>query len=102
VAFCRVSYHDIEGIEHSVEVMAASLYEAVAMAVSRFRRDEGWGLCPPGPGCEFQVRVLPESPMTYTVALSKVESYALHGTAKGPKSILHKERLRELLRLNRE
>ena len=69
VAFCRVSYRDAEGIEHAVEVTAASLYEAVALAINRFRRDDGWASCPPSPGCEFQVRVLPDSPVTYTVAM---------------------------------
>jgi hypothetical protein len=92
----RVSYRDIAGIEHAVEV-AASLYEAVALAVSRFRRDHGWTISPPGPGCEFQVRMLPDSPVTYSVPLTKVESFAQHGTAKGPQSILHRERIRKLL-----
>jgi len=37
---CRVSYTDMEGIVHAVEVDAASLYEAVALAVAEFREDE--------------------------------------------------------------
>jgi hypothetical protein len=102
VGFCRVSYRDADGIEHSVEVTATTLYEAVALAVARFRLDDGWAIAPPGPGCEFRVKVLPDSPVTYTVALSKVESFARHGTAKGPKGILQKERIRELLGLNRD
>ena len=102
MAFCRVSYRDTDGIEHAVEVTANSLYEAVALAVARFRRDDGWAMCPPGPGCEFHVKMLPDSPVTYTVELGKVETFAKHGTAKGPKDILQKERIKELLGLNRE
>jgi hypothetical protein len=67
VALCRVSYRDIDGIEHAADVSAASLFEAVAMAVARFRRDDGWAMHPPGPGSEFQIRALPESPVTYTI-----------------------------------
>jgi hypothetical protein len=97
VAFCRVTYRDVEGIDHTAEVSADSLYEAVAMAIARFRREDGWVVCPPGPGCEFQVKVMPDSPVTHTVSLKKVETFALHGTAAGPKEVVRKERIRKLL-----
>jgi hypothetical protein len=97
VAFCRVSYRDIERIEHTVEVTAGSLYEAVALAVARFRRDDGWAMCPPCPGCEFRVKVLPDLPVTYSISLKKVETFAVHDTVAGPQDILRKERIRQLL-----
>jgi hypothetical protein len=100
VAFCRVTYRDIDGIEHSVEVDAGSLYEAVALAVKRFRNDDGWALTPSGSGCKFDVRVLPSSPITYSIALNKVQEFALHGTAKSPQDILRKKRIQELLGLS--
>ena len=90
----------MDGIEHAVEVTADSLYEAVAMAVARFRRDDGWAMCPPGPGCEFQIKVLPESPLTYSIPLKKVETFALHGTVAGPQDILRKDRIKRLLGLD--
>lgn len=37
---CIVSFRDGEGIEHAVEVTAASLYEAGALALQQFRRSE--------------------------------------------------------------
>ena len=37
---CRVSYRDCEGFEHAVELEASSLYEAVRLAIDRFRRCE--------------------------------------------------------------
>jgi len=37
---CRVSYRDSEGIEHTVELEASSLYEAVGLAIERFRHCE--------------------------------------------------------------
>lgn len=97
MAFCRVSYCDIEGIEHATEVTAESLFEAVALAVARFRREDAWITCPPGPGCEFQVKVLPESPVTHRVPLKRIETFALHGTATGPRDLLRKQRIRKLL-----
>ena len=70
------------------------------MAVARFRRDDGWAMRPPGLECEFQIRVLPDSPVTYSVPLKKVETFALHGTVAGPQDILRKERIKKLLGLD--
>jgi hypothetical protein len=102
VAFCRVSYRDIEGIEHSVEVEANSLYESIAEAVKRFRNDDGWALSPPGPRCQFHARVLKDTPISYSISLDKVQEFALHATAKGPQDILRKKRIKELLGLTGE
>jgi hypothetical protein len=38
---CRVTCSDLDGIEHSVEVRADSLYEAVAQGLRAFR-DADW------------------------------------------------------------
>jgi hypothetical protein len=35
---CRVSFTDTEGITHTAEVSAASLFEAAALGVAEFRR----------------------------------------------------------------
>ena len=40
VKLCRVSFRDAEGVEHAVELEAKTLYEAVGLAISRFRRCE--------------------------------------------------------------
>jgi len=37
---CRVAFKDAEGVEHAVEVEARTLYEAVGLAIDRFRRCE--------------------------------------------------------------
>ena len=41
VRTCRVSVRDVEGITHSVEVQAESLFEAAAAAVAIFKQ-QGW------------------------------------------------------------
>ena len=40
VRSCRVTIQDTEGISHSVEVTAASLYEAVALGLAALRGNE--------------------------------------------------------------
>jgi hypothetical protein len=37
---CRVTIHDMEGVEHTVEVTASTLYEAVAMGLRQIRGSE--------------------------------------------------------------
>jgi hypothetical protein len=37
---CRVAFRDSDGVEHAVEVAAGTLYEAVGLAIDRFRRCE--------------------------------------------------------------
>ena len=40
---CKVSVADIDGVAHSTEVTAGSLYEAVAAALTSLRKDDlGW------------------------------------------------------------
>jgi hypothetical protein len=96
VGSSRVGYRDIEGIEHHLELEADTLFEAVAHAVHRFR-SSNWGGQMPGAGCEFSVQVQPQAPVTYSITLSKVEEFARFGTVKGPRDLLRKQRLRELL-----
>ena len=97
VAFCEVQYKDTEGIKHECTVQADSLFEAVAAAVREFRERQ-WCGAPPGPGCEFSVQVLPEvPPQTHTVSLTQVQDFARFGAVKGPKGIVRKNRIRELL-----
>ena len=49
---CRVAFVDSEGIAHSVEVAACSLYEAAALAVAEFRRC-GFADAMPGPATDL-------------------------------------------------
>ena len=84
MAFCRVSYRDIEKIEHTVELDADTLFEAVAAAVHRFRTEERWAGVVPGPGSEFMSRCNRIGRASNKIALSAVEQFARNGTAKGP------------------
>jgi hypothetical protein len=90
MAACIVSYVDIEGLRHAVEVEAESLYEAVVLAARTFKQHH----CEPGEQSKIEVEI--RSSITHTVTLKKIHSW-LQGGARSPKEAVTKERLRELL-----
>ena len=95
MARCRVSYTDLDKLEHCVEVDADSLYEAVAQAVADFRKDP---LLKDGPGtmAEFTVAVL-RNPTEHRIRLHQVEKWAEDTTREGPAGISKRQRVRALL-----
>jgi hypothetical protein len=90
MAVCIVSYLDVEGLRHAVEVEAESLYEAAVLAIRTFREHH----CEPGELSKIEVEI--RSSITHTVTLKKIHSW-LHGGAKSPKEAVTKERLRSLI-----
>ena len=92
---CVVSFTDSEGIRHSVEVTASTLYEAAALAINEFRRC-GFTSNAPGPATRLTVAV--KTPATsHEVQWSKIEAW-LQSAGK-PNEQAMKGRLRELLRM---
>ena len=92
---CIVSFVDSEGIRHSIEVAAESLYEAAALAVREFRRHPWTDGMEPGAMTHLAVSV--KSPaITHEVTIRQLERWA-GGGAKSPREILLKSRVRELL-----
>jgi len=90
MATCIVSYLDIQGLRHTVEVDAESLYEAAALAIRAFRRHD-WE---PGDLSKLEVEI--RSSITHTVTPKRVREW-LAGGARSPKEAVMKERLRALL-----
>lgn len=90
MATCIVSYLDTEGIRHTVEVQADSLYEAAVLGVKTLREHD----CAPGDISKLEVEI--RSSITHEITLKKVRQW-LSGGAKSPKEAVTKERLRELL-----
>jgi len=60
MAACIVSYVDVEGLRHRVEVEAESLYEAAVLAVRTFRQHD----CEPGELSKLEVKI--RSSITHT------------------------------------
>ena len=78
-----------------MEVIAETLFEAVAQAVSEFKDDK---TVPnqPGPETEFTVSVM-RKPIEHFIRLKRVTDWAATGTTKGPADALRRERVRTLL-----
>jgi hypothetical protein len=82
-----VSFTDSEGIEHSVQVPAESLYEAAVEAMAAFRRSVLAGM-PLGSGTGLTIRVkAPEE--EHTITIGKVLSW-LDGVTTSPSEKLKK------------
>jgi hypothetical protein len=90
---CIVSFTDSEGIEHSVRVSAASLYEAAVLALAEFRN--GFADTTFGPSTKLTVKIQ-EPEMSHTVSVSRLKSW-LDGVGKSPGEHALKSKLRQLV-----
>jgi hypothetical protein len=88
---CTASFVDTDGLRHSVDVQAETLYEAAALAIRTFREHD----CAPGLASQLEVEA--RSPgVTHKVSMMKIENW-LQSSAKSPSDRLLKERLKDLL-----
>ena len=94
VRTCRVSCRDLRGIEHTVEVTADSLYEAVAQALRVFREDT-W-VDEIGRRLTAVKVVVTQPEVEHRVVIRDFERW-LDSGGKTPAEITLKSRLRTLL-----
>jgi hypothetical protein len=90
MAHCVVSFLDTDGVRHAVEVEAESMYEAAAVAMHTFRMLH----CEPGDLSKLEIEI--RTSITHTITPKKVRAW-LQSSAKSPKDMVLKERLRALL-----
>jgi hypothetical protein len=91
---CKVSCRDLSGIEHTVEVSADSLYEAVAQALRAFRESDWVGDLAGG---QFTISVIVKNPeIEHRVRVQDFERW-LDSQGRTPADASTKSRLRELL-----
>lgn len=91
---CRVSFRDWDGIEHAVELEARTLYEAVGLAIDRFRRCEHVNYDPKGLH-EFIVES--REPSTQHRLTRNILDAWLRRQGGSPADVALKTRLKELL-----
>ncbi len=91
---CRVSFRDSEGIEHAVELEARTLYEAVGLAIDRFRRCEHLKYEPKG---LYEFVVESREPTTQHRMTRTVFDAWLRRPGGPPADVALKTRLKELL-----
>jgi hypothetical protein len=87
---CIVSYLDMDGVRHTVEVEADSMYEAATLAITKFRTHD---IRPAGMA---QLEVEIRSSIVHTLTVKRLEGWLKAG-ARSPKEMATKERLRALL-----
>ena len=85
-----MSFINLDGIRHSVEVEAEGLYEASILGLCAFRKHDV------EPGAMTQLEVEVRSSITHTLTVSKVREWLQRGV-RTPKEAVLKERLRALL-----
>ena len=68
MAACIVSFVDLDGIRHSVEVQAEGLYEASVLGLCAFRKQD----LEPGGLTQLEVKVI--SAVTHTLTVPRCEN----------------------------
>jgi hypothetical protein len=89
---CQVSYQDSDGIRHSVEVTAETLYEAAVLGMTTLRA-AGWMDAP-----NLTIEVTVKAPETTHSINSGVLAAWLSRSGKSPREQALKSRLLELMR----
>jgi hypothetical protein len=91
---CKVSVADIEGVEHSTEVTAASLYEAVAAALTSLRKDAWVGEI--GRGLTTVKVEVQQPPVTHEVRMKDFQAW-LERKSGSPADMILRDKLVKML-----
>lgn len=94
VKSCRVTIQDLDGVTHSVEVTATTLYEAVAQGIAAIRGNE-WasGLAQ---GMNVAKVSVADIRVTHEVRLAEFTKW-LEKPGGSPREISDRKRIREIL-----
>jgi phosphatidylserine/phosphatidylglycerophosphate/cardiolipin synthase-like enzyme len=91
---CRVTCRDIDGVEHTVELTADSLYEAVARGLAVFRNAD-W-VSQIGSGQTTITVAVKQPEIEHKVRMRDFQAW-LESNGRSPAEMAVKSRLRELL-----
>jgi len=91
---CRVSVTDIRDVEHSIEVTAETLYEAVAIALAALQRDNWVGEI--GEGLTTVNVVVLQPPVRHEVKMKDFLSW-LRRQGGSPAEVILREKLGKIL-----
>ena len=90
---CRVSFTDLDGIRHSVELQAESLYEAAVLGLKTLKQSDWIEAVAPGTRLEIQVL---EPAAVHILMVAQLTRW-LDGGARTPAEALKKKQLKALL-----
>ena len=91
VRTCRVTVNGLDGISHSVEVQASSLFEAASVPLTAFRQQPGWATEALTPNARFRVEVQ-HLPTVHDVPLKAIEQWRRSPTTS-PKDYVMKRKV---------
>jgi 3-polyprenyl-4-hydroxybenzoate decarboxylase len=94
VRTCRVTCRDAQGVEHTVQVTAQSLFEAVAQALRVFREHD-WSAEPNSGSASVVVTIKPAE-VEHRVRIKDFQIW-LESAPRSPAEMALKRRLREIL-----
>ena len=100
VRSCRVTITDMEGVAHTVEVTAATLYEAVALGLAAIRGNE-WVMGIAEGLNVVRVRVT-DIPVEHEVKRSEFTKWLERKGGKSPREASDRSRIRDILQLPKE
>ncbi|HKQ87892.1 MAG TPA: hypothetical protein VJS43_14115 [Candidatus Acidoferrales bacterium] len=91
---CRVTIQDLDNVEHTVQVTAASLFEAVALGIASLRAKEWVAGIPEGLN---PVKVcVTDIPVEHHVRIKDFIAW-LHRSGTSPRDQILRNRIREIL-----
>jgi hypothetical protein len=91
---CRVTFQDLDGLRHVVEVDADSVYEAAVLAIRALKKS-GFMDLPPGPASKLAVEVR-EPSVVHEVSVAQVQRWLERGSSN-PNDEARKKKLQELM-----
>jgi hypothetical protein len=94
---CRVTVTDLEGVRHSVEVTASTLYEAVALGLAVIRGEEWAGEI--AEGLNTVDVTVTAVPVTHSVIMQDFRKW-MDRKGGAPREISQRERVRQILGLD--
>lgn len=97
VRSCRVTIRDLEGVDHTVQVTASTLYEAVALGLASLRGDDWVAGVADGPNT-ISVAVTDVS-AEHRVAMKDFRAW-LERPPRSPRDVTQRARVREILGLD--
>jgi hypothetical protein len=94
---CRVTVRDMEGVAHTVEVTASTLYEAVALGLKQIRGNE-WVEQMPDAFDTVKVSVKSVA-VEHTVKMGEFTAWVKRNGAKSPAEMMRRRKIREILEM---
>jgi hypothetical protein len=90
---CRVTFRDLEGVSHTVEVTAETLYEAVALGLAAIRRNDWVAGIAERPNVKVFVA---DIPVEHEVKIQEFTAW-LERSSRSPRELTERKKFRAIL-----